>query len=300
VNANATTRVLELRDIHRSFTRRRKVLTGISFDLVQGEVVGLLDRNGAGKSTLLYITMGMLFPDRGSVRVFGGRLRDDPVAIKQRIGFVSENQILPEHLHVDEVIAFHRSIYPSWDDALEAEIAARFDIPRGAHIKTLSKGEARQVALLCAAAHRPKLLILDEPAGGLDVTARRAFLETAVQLLNESGTTILFASHHIHDVERMASRVVLIEGGQVLLDSALDHVQEQCCLAVVPEMAGIDPESLDACLRVRRDNGSLRVVLQVAPDQGEVLLREQLGIESPHCVSLPLEDLFVELTGRSS
>ena len=115
-----------------------------------GQVVGLLGRNGAGKTTLLRLAMGMLEPQRGRVRVFGLDPRAQAVEVKRRVGYVSEEQILPPFLRVSQVIDLHRGLFPTWDAELAERLATRFDIRPRARIKALSKGQARQVALLCA------------------------------------------------------------------------------------------------------------------------------------------------------
>ena len=167
--------VLEFTDIHRSYGNGEEVLSGVSFAVEEGQVVGLLGKNGAGKTTLIHIAMGMLRAQAGSVRVLGLDPEKDAVAMKSRVGFVSEDQILPPAMRVKQVIGLHRDLYPSWDAELEAQLRQRFTFSDRARVKTLSKGQARQLALLCAVAHRPELLILDEPAGGLDPAARREY-----------------------------------------------------------------------------------------------------------------------------
>ena len=180
------TPLLEFRDIVRCFKKNVPVLNGVTFAMQPGEVAGLLGRNGAGKTTLIRIAMGMLFPHGGGVRVFGESPTGEPVAIKRRIGYVAEDQVLPPGSSIAELIALHRYLFPRWDGGLERELLERFALSPESRIKHLSKGQARQAALLCAVCHRPELLLLDEPAGGLDPAARREFLETSIQLLNLS------------------------------------------------------------------------------------------------------------------
>ncbi len=156
--------VLQMHDIHRSFEPGVPVLDGVDLTVGQGEVVGLLGRNGAGKTTLLHIAMGMLHQQTGTVAVFGLDPRRRPIEVKRGVGFVSENQILPDSLRVREVVALHRSLFPTWNEAMARDLAERFAVPANTRIKALSKGQARQVALLCALSHRPELLVLDEPA----------------------------------------------------------------------------------------------------------------------------------------
>ena len=293
--------IVNFEGIDRAYRKGVKVLDGVSFAVDRGEVVGLLGANGAGKTTLLRIAMGMLEAQAGSVTVFGMDPRERPVEVKRRIGYVSEDQILPEFLKVKDVVRLHRGLFPDWDDELARDIGERFRIDSGARIKTLSKGQARQVALLCAVAHRPELLVLDEPAGGLDPSVRREFLETAIQLLNEeSGTTILFSSHHMADVERMAGRVVMLHEAQVLLDHSLDELRESFSLVLLPANGGLDHERVRAlphCFALRERGETLHAIFQLAPEESRSLMERELGMSSVRSQSLPLEEMFVELVG---
>ena len=223
---------LEFEGIRRAYTKGVNVLDGVSFAVEPGQVVGLLGKNGAGKTTLIRIAMGMIEPQEGSVRVLGLDPRIDPIEVKRRVGYVSEEQILPPFLTVGGIIALHRQLYPGWDDEMARDLTQRFELPTAARIRSLSKGQARRVALLCAVAHRPELLLLDEPASGLDPAARREFLETSIRLLNETGTSILFSSHYMTDVERLADRIVMVHAGGVLIDNGLDELHEGFALAM--------------------------------------------------------------------
>ena len=294
------TPVLEFRGIERSFKRNVPVLNGVTFAMEAGEVVGLLGRNGAGKTTLIRIAMGMLFPHGGSVRVFGASPTEDPVAIKRRIGYVAEDQVLPPGSCIRELIALHRYLFPRWDGALERQLLERFGLDPGARIKHLSKGQARQVALLCAVCHRPELLLLDEPAGGLDPAARREFLETSIQLLNREGTAILFSSHHMNDVERLGGRVILLDEGKVRLDEDLDRLREGVCVALVPRASAGDAAMLErvpGCLRVRPVFDDWHAVFRGDPGAVQAGLVEALGVNGIRCARVPLEELFIEMVG---
>jgi len=295
--------VLEFDNIQRAYKRDERVLDGVSFSMARGEVVGLLGRNGAGKTTLLRIAMGMIEAQQGSVRVFGADPREEPVAIKRRIGYVAENQILPTFLRVRDVIDLHRGLFPTWDPSLEREMLERFSVPMDRKVKSLSKGQARRLALLCAVAHRPELLLLDEPAGGLDPAARREFLETSIQLLNESGSTILFSSHYMGDVERLAGRVVMLDGGKVLIDSPLDDLREQYSVVLVPHGAEDQCDrllALEDCVGVRRRRDALHAIFQLDADQSRSLLNRELGLTGLRCNSVRLEEMFIELMGGES
>jgi ABC-2 type transport system ATP-binding protein len=254
-------------------------------------VAGLLGRNGAGKTTLIHIAMGMLSPHGGSVRVFGLNPTEDPVAVKKRIGFVSEEQALPTRSTIADMIALHRYLFGRWDEALERQILDRFDLLAGSRIGRLSKGQARQVALLCAVCHRPELLVLDERAGGLDPVARREFLETAIQMLNREGTAILFSSHNMTDVERIGGRVVILDEGRVRIDRELDRLREEVCVTMVPLASASSAgaiERIPGCLRVRRVHDEWRAVMDGEPETATRQVKQQLGANGVRCVRVPL------------
>ena len=293
--------VLELKDVSRQFGDTR-VLQGVSFKVASGEVVGLLGRNGAGKTTLIKLVLGMLETDSGTVRVFGEDPRLDPVAVRRRIGYVAEDQEIPPFLKVGQVLTMYRELFPDWNQEDAEELIQRFELPVGRKVSDLSRGQARQVALLCAVSHRPDLLILDEPAGGLDPAARREFLETSIRLLNERGTTILFSSHHMADVERMASRLIMIHEHEKWIDSALDDIRDGYCLVQVPAGSATTDSLLEMgdCLCVRSRGPALHAVFAASPEICRKEVARRLGQRDIQCRPLALEDMFIELVGRNA
>lgn len=296
-------KVLEFENIHRSFRRGQDVLKGVTFSVEAGEVVGLIGRNGAGKTTLIRVALGMLEAQQGAVRVFGLDPRKDALEVKRRVGYVAEDQIIPGQLTVSEVIRLHRGLFPVWDEGMARGLQERFGLHPGSRIGTLSRGQARQVALLCAVAHRPELLLLDEPAAGLDPAARREFLETSIRLLNETGTAILFSSHYMTDVERMAGRITMIEEGRLLVDSSLDEIRENYSLALVPQGDQSRREilsGLPAFLSLRERGDALRAIFHLGHEECSLLLEHRAGIPDARCTPIGLEDMFVELVGGRS
>ena len=297
------TPVLEFLDIAKSYKTNLPVLDGVTFSVNEGEVVGLLGRNGAGKTTLIRIAMGMLYPHRGSVRVFGRSPTKDPVAVKKRIGYVAEDQTFPASASIAELIALHRHLFANWDASLEDELLNRFALSPDSKIKHLSKGQARQVTVLCAICHQPDLLILDEPAGGLDAVARREFLEASVQLLNRQGTTILFSTHQMADVERIGGRVVLLDGTRVRLDRDLDALRETTCLAFIPIASAPDDSvirRIPGCFNVRQVSTGWHALMEGTRDEVCEHLEKSFGADGIRCTHLPLEELFIEITRADS
>ncbi len=297
------TPLLSFRDVKRSYTKSVPVLDGVSFDIGEGEIVGLLGRNGSGKTTMVRLAIGMLFPHEGSVELFGLSPTKHPVEVKRRIGYVGETQELPGMWKAAELIALHRRLYAEWDHALERDLVARFGLDVNKRVGALSKGQAQQVALLCAVCHKPELLLLDEPAGGLDPVARREFLETTIQLLNREGTSVLFSSHHMSDVERLGGRVLLLNEGRIQVDRDLDALREQVCVAAMPSRLANDHARLAAlpgCMRVRQLLDQVHAVFEGTPAQVQSQLALAYGEENRahiQCRVVPLEELFIELLG---
>ncbi len=289
---------LSYRDLRRHFQPGQPVLDGVDLEVHAGEILGLVGRNGAGKSTLIKIAMGLLQPHTGEVRVFGMDPLAQPVEVKRRVGYVAEDQALPAHLALEDLMALHAELFPTWDARLADEMARRFDLPRRRRLHALSKGQGRQVALLCALAHRPELLLLDEPASGLDPAARREFLEVSIEQLAGIGSAILFSSHQMGDVERLAQRIAFLHEGRIALECPADEVAERHTLAIVRGRWDAKQfEQIPVILRARRREDFTHLVLACRPDEAERELTDGLGCTVVTARPLPLEDLFVELTG---
>ena len=210
-----------------NLTRRfgvKAALASVSLSLPRGAVYGLVGANGAGKTTLIKHILGLLRADSGSVRVFGLDPVADPVAVLSRIGYLSEENDLPGWMRVDELIRYSRAFYPAWDDAYAEELRQGFALDPAAKIKTLSKGQKARAGLLIALAYRPELLVLDEPSSGLDPIVRRDILGAVLRTIANEGRTVLFSSHLLDEVERVADHVTMISDGNIVLSGPLDDL----------------------------------------------------------------------------
>jgi ABC-2 type transport system ATP-binding protein len=204
---------------------RKAALASVSLSLPRGAVYGLVGANGAGKTTLIKHILGLLRAESGSVRVFGLDPVADPVGVLSRIGYLSEENDLPGWMRVDELIRYSRAFYPAWDDAYAEELRQRFALERAAKIKTLSKGQKARAGLLIALAYRPELLVLDEPSSGLDPIVRRDILGAVLRTIAGEGRTVLFSSHLLDEVERVADHVTMISDGTIVLSGPLDALK---------------------------------------------------------------------------
>jgi len=199
-------------------------LDGVSLELPRGAVYGLVGANGAGKTTLIRHLLGLLRAETGAVRVLGLDPVQEPVAVLSRIGYLSEENDLPGWMTVDELLRYTRAFYPTWDDAYAAELQESFALDPGTRIRNLSKGEKARAGLLVALAHRPELLILDEPSSGLDPIVGEAFRECIAEE-RASGRTVLLSSHILSEVEALCDRVSIIRVGRTVDSGTLTDLR---------------------------------------------------------------------------
>lgn len=217
--------VIEIEKVTRQYGSRR-ALDDITLGVPRGVVLGLVGANGAGKTTLIKHILGLLRPRPGRVRVFGL----DPVAkavkVLGRMGYLSEDRDLPPWMSVDELMRYSRAFYPRWDDRYARELQLKFHLVGTARIRDLSKGELAKAGLLVALAHRPELLVLDEPSSGLDPIVRREMLEAVVRAVAEEGRTVIFSSHLLDEIARVSDRVAVLCQGRLVLEGEMHRVLE--------------------------------------------------------------------------
>jgi len=197
-------------------------LRGLSFSVPEGSAFALIGANGAGKTTTIKILMNILESSRGSARVWGVDCRRISPRELARIGYVSENQDMPEKLTVDEYIAYLRPFYPKWDRQLEGSIRRQLRLPPDRKIGALSHGMRMKMALACALAFRPRLLILDEPFSGLDPLVRDEFMDG---LLGQAGEmTVLISSHELSEIDGVATHVAFMDEGKLLFEEPMTEL----------------------------------------------------------------------------
>jgi ABC-2 type transport system ATP-binding protein len=194
---------------------RTEALKDLTLAVPAGSVMALLGSNGAGKTTTIKVIMNLLRPTAGSARVLGVDSRQLGERELAQIGYVSENQKLPEWMTVRQLLDYCRPFYPAWDRALEAKLLAQFDLPPERKLKQLSRGMKMKAALLSTLAYRPKLLVLDEPFSGLDPVVRDDFTRGLLEAAQLGDWTVLVSSHDIEEVERLADQIALLEGGRL-------------------------------------------------------------------------------------
>ncbi|MCZ8113736.1 ABC transporter ATP-binding protein [Silanimonas sp.] len=269
------------------------VLRDVSLAIPAGAVMGLVGRNGAGKSTLIRALLGLVPLDGGEARVFGEpatRLSD---AARQRLGYVAQQPEAFAWMAVGEMLEAIGRFYDRWDAGWVAMMLSRWGIDAKARVGKLSPGERQRVALIRAMAHSPELLVLDEPASALDPVGRRELLREIVLRAGELGTTVLFSTHILSDLERVASDIALLHRGELLLCAPQDALKEQVARLIVPanvspQLVGRVPGELS---RRPLADGGLRVLVQRGRHDWPALAHAP-GVRIDH---LSLEDLFLEV-----
>jgi ABC-2 type transport system ATP-binding protein len=274
----------------------RRVVHDLNLRVPEGAVYGLLGRNGAGKSTTLKMLTGMVVPDCGRVELLGEDLTHLTLATRGTIAYLAEGHPLYPWMTIGQAVAFTRAFHAAAQGPLVEQVLDHFGLAAKAKIGKLSKGQRAQVSLALAVAADPKLLILDDPTLGLDTNVRRDFLESMIQIIQQRGRTILFSSHILGDVERVADRIGVMVDGVLRVDCPVEHFKRSVRKVVVefgrvppalPECAGL---LSDWQVATRRE----LVFIGFGPRQRATL--EALAPRHLEVVDLNLEDAFIEYT----
>ncbi|MGA2736826.1 MAG: ABC transporter ATP-binding protein [Bryobacteraceae bacterium] len=192
---------------------RTPVLRGIDLAVPREAVFALIGPNGAGKTTTIKVLMNILRPTSGCAEIVGIDSRRLAGRDFTRIGYVSENQEMPDWMTVDYFMRYLRPFYPAWDDGLATELVRRFNLPGDRKLKHLSRGMRMKAALASSLAYRPELIVLDEPFTGLDPLARDEFIEGLLE--RSQNTTVFISSHDLADIETFASHIAYLENGRI-------------------------------------------------------------------------------------
>ena len=254
--------VISVRNLSREFGAI-KALSGVSLDIESGSVVGLLGPNGCGKTTLMKHIIGLYLPSHGHVEVFGTEARELSGDQMTRIGYVSQDSELMSWLNVGETLDFARAHHPHWDESLAARLVGEFELQRHQKVGELSGGQKQRLSIVLGVAHRPQLLLLDEPAAALDPVVRQDFLDLMMELIQAPDRTILISSHILTDVEKVIDKVLIMDHGTVHCFQPLDDLREEYYRVSLNALGGKLPTELglSGVKHVVRDGGGATVTI---------------------------------------
>lgn len=272
---------------------RTQALRGLDLNVPEGYVYGLLGQNGAGKSTALRLVMNLLRPSRGELQVLGHRPEQMSMAVRQQLGYSSDSMQVIPWLTVSEILSYTSSFYERWDSDYVASWLKRLELQPGKRVFSLSRGDRQKLGLVLAIGHRPRLLILDEPAGGLDPLVRQVFLESMIELLHEAGTTIVLSSHQMADLERIADHIGLMAQGRMLFETELEQLKASTRRVLLFHEGALPDLGLKP-LKTQASAGVTEVVLTNWSAQWEAQLLSQQPRLRLQSEALSLEAIFVE------
>jgi ABC-2 type transport system ATP-binding protein len=248
-----------------------------------------LGRNGAGKTTAIRMLMGLLNRDDGMIRVLGLDPQVDPIGVRSRVGYLAEDQTMYGWMRCEEILRFMAPFYTTWDHQLALQYAHDFEVPLSTKIKHLSKGQNVRLGLVLALAHRPELVILDDPALGLDPIMRKQFNRDLITHLQGEGRTLFYSSHLLYEVEPVADEVAILDAGRIVRQSETEALRRDVKQIVLSrEAAGAVGETASVLQR-REEGRELALVVDGAQGVIEGLRRE--GVEH-RVVDLNLDEIF--------
>jgi len=274
----------------------RCVLDGINLKVPRGYIYGLLGRNGSGKTTIIRILLGLEPPTRGRTFLLDAESTNLSAKVHGRIGYVAEGHNLIQNYKVGRLIKLCKGLSRQWNDEFFNHLIETFRLPMDRRVRQLSIGMRAQLNLSLAMAIDPELLILDDPTLGLDTVARRQFLELAIDIIQQQGRTILFCSHILSDVERIADRIGILAGGKLVVDCPLEDLKKR-----VRKLRVIFPESAPANLYmteiINQQTQGREMIITVANwNQQKQTVLETFKPSSCTEIPMSLEDIFIECT----
>jgi ABC-2 type transport system ATP-binding protein len=278
-----------------------EAVRGLTMRVPKGTITGFLGQNGAGKSSTIRMLLGMSRPTRGVGHVLDFDIADEKQSIemRKRVAYVGEDKRLYDYMTVGQMIEFTRAFYPGWRDDVEKRLLDEFRLPLDRLTRKLSKGMRTQTALLLAFARGADLLILDEPTEGLDPVMAEKVLELVVGAAAD-GATIFFSSHQISEVEQIAERILLIDRGQLLLDTSLDTIAQDFrrIRGVYDAPLPASALAVDGVKRVAVDGRMISVMAAHNASRIAERMRAQAGASNVEVMPMTLKEIVLESLRR--
>jgi len=278
----------------------REALHNLALTVPEGALYALLGPNGSGKTTLLQILMGLRRGYTGRVSLLGVESRALGARDRAHIGYVAEGQALPRWMRVDQLESYLAPLYPTWDAELARDLRSRFDLDPTRTIRTLSRGEHMKVALLCALAPRPRLILMDEPFTGMDALVKDELVRGLLESAGSEGWTVLLCSHDIGELELLADWVGFLDHGQMTLSEPMETLRRRFKRIEVMSDSGVpDVVMSEDWLSVERSGKRLSFLIPNANDERLIALSAQFGGAAQLDVrDATLREVFVALAKR--
>ncbi|MEI8234381.1 MAG: ABC transporter ATP-binding protein [Verrucomicrobiota bacterium] len=289
--------IIETHQLHKRYGKQTAV-AGLNLQLPEGCIYALLGPNGAGKTTTLKMLMNLVEPTSGSGCVLGAPLQRIGRAELQQIGYISENQEMPEWMRVEDFLAFCQPFYPSWDQELCNQMVANFELPLGRKLKELSHGSRLKASLVSSLAYRPRLLVIDEPFGGLDPLVREELVSAILACAGDGNCSTIISTHDIAEIDRIVDRIGILKTGTLIVQESLSELQQRFRRVVARiEDAAITQSPLPSWLDLQVDLPMLSFVeSQYSAELGERVRAIYPQASEIEAKPMSLKEIFVSLS----
>jgi ABC-2 type transport system ATP-binding protein len=279
---------IDMQAVCKSFGRA-DVLRGMTLQVARGRTFAFLGRNASGKTTTIRMLLGLLKRDDGAIRVLGLDPQRTPLELRRRVGYLAEDQTMYGWMRVEDIVRFIAPFYPTWDHDLALRYLRDFELPLRTRIKHLSKGQNVRLGLVLALAHRPELVILDDPALGLDPIMRKQFNRDLITHLQCEGRTVFYSSHLLYEVEPVADEVAILHEGRIVRQADTETLRRDVKQIILSREALAALRGDLAILDERTDGDRIAVTVERAGYVLELLGRD--GVEH-RVVDLNLDEIF--------
>lgn len=279
--------------------RGSPVLRDIEWSVPQASVCGLIGANGAGKTTLLRLALGLLWPDAGSVEVLGTPLGLENAAVRGRVQYVASDRPMAHAFRVGEWLRYASLAYRRWDAERARRLVDALELPSDRAVGDLSSGQRTGLQVAVAAAARPDLLLLDEPTNGLDIVVKTRVLQLVIDMAAAEGATVVIASHHMEDIERLADRLAVLYDGRLVLQGDLDTIKASMhrLQVVIPGEWPADLEQDARVVHIERQ-GKVALLTVEGPAEPVADRCRSAGAILVEPVDLDLSEVFRTVLGK--
>lgn len=308
--------ILELKNITKRYDDKL-VVDNVSFSIAEGETFGLLGPNGAGKSTIISMICGLVKPDKGNILIDGYSITKDSILAKKNIGVVPQDIALYENLSAMDNLKFWGTLYGLSGNLLKSRINEALEITElkdraKNKIKSYSGGMKRRINIAAAFMHHPKLLIMDEPTVGIDPQSRNHILEFTKSLNENYGTTVIYTSHYMEEVEMLCNRLVILDEGKIIASGSQDEIKRmisneeniEISLTKYTNEIGLKLKELKTVNGINYKEGLLTVIMNTSEKNSlqdiiDILIHNNAKIQNINIEVPNLETVFLNLTGKN-